>query len=102
MREYLGVLLDNACIMNALGENIVWNLTQASFFTEDAQEKPTQDRSRYYKAALYNKLEHIRVQRNRVHLQVLREKDHKYTKRDVEYALSAVEDLTDLTDLLSS
>ena len=43
--------------------------------------------------SLYNKLERVRLQRNKIHLQSLRERDHKYTKRDVEYVFSVAEDV---------
>lgn len=45
---------------------------------------------------LYQKLEGIRKKRNRIHIQSLDEKDHRYTKRDVEYVSSAVPPLLDI------
>ena len=46
-----------------------------------------------FSKGLYNTLEKVRTQRNRIHLQSLQEKDQKYTKRDVEYAFSVAEKL---------
>ena len=46
-----------------------------------------------FSQGLYNTLEKVRTQRNRIHLQSLQEKDHKYTKRDVERVFSATEKL---------
>ena len=39
---------------------------------------------------VYNKIDKIRRKRNRIHLQSLSEKDHRYTKRNVEYAASVL------------
>ena len=45
---------------------------------------------------LYNKLERIRKRRNRTHLQSLEQKDHQYTRRDVEGVFSVAEELISL------
>ena len=169
--------------MSVLQENIGWNMRQASLFYRDAEDVPTKDRSRYYKASslfvasvieamvfvivkdfcdthpesmakqslysyqplyrlpsrllkdgagsivlyeerkkdftwkgivdfqalnrmglrcglfnkgLYNTLEKVRERRNRVHLQSLQEKHHRFTRRDVDYMFSAFEKLDGL------
>ena len=38
----------------------------------------------------------VRLQRNKIHLQSLRERDHTYTKRDVEHVFSVARDLLSL------
>ena len=48
--------------------------------------------------AVYNKLEKIRKQRNRVHMQSLEQKDHQYTQKDVERAQSIIADLLPLAE----
>lgn len=45
---------------------------------------------------LFKKLESIRKKRNSIHIQSLNRKDHRYSKRDVEYASSALPELIDL------
>ena len=45
---------------------------------------------------LFNKLEKIREQRNRIHIQALQEKHHRFTRRDVEYIFAGIDDLINL------
>jgi hypothetical protein len=42
---------------------------------------------------LYNKLDQIRKKRNRIHIQSLQRKDHRYTKQDIEYVTSVLPQL---------
>ncbi len=44
----------------------------------------------------HKKLESIRKKRNRIHMQTLKSKDHKYTKKDTEYVASALPPLVKL------
>ncbi|MDD3607428.1 MAG: hypothetical protein PHQ20_01375 [Candidatus Moranbacteria bacterium] len=46
-----------------------------------------------FEKRLYNKLERIRKKRNRIHIQSLSAKDHKYTKQDIEYISSVLPQL---------
>ena len=45
---------------------------------------------------LVRKLENVRRRRNRIHMQSLKRKDHRYTKRDVDSASSAIPELVTL------
>lgn len=45
---------------------------------------------------LFKKLESIRKKRNNIHIQSLNKKDHRYSKKDVEYASSVLPNLIDL------
>ncbi len=46
---------------------------------------------------LFSKLDKIRERRNNIHIQSCNKKDHRYSKKDVEYVSSVLPDLIDLT-----
>lgn len=54
------------------------------------------DKYKIFNKNLFRKLESIRKKRNNIHIQSLNKKDHRYSKRDVEYASSVLPGLIDL------
>lgn len=46
---------------------------------------------------LYEKLENVRVKRNKIHIQSLTNKDHRYSKKDIEYVGTVISKLLDIS-----
>lgn len=93
-REFLKEEIGEVAICEKIKENFEWK-DGIDFFTLNN----IGNKYHIFDKKLFAKLDSIRKKRNNIHIQSLTQKDHKYSKKDVEYASSVLPDLLDLIDL---